>query len=180
MEWMIGFMQQLAVIAVMAAFLELLLPNGEMQKFIRFFMGLLILVAFMSSFGKWQQTEWDFSAMAEMEQQTPSTEEILAAGKELDNTATEMAKQQMGIDLAAQITALVRLIDGVDQVSVAVSVAPENPLAYEKVNITLWITDIEKIKKVQEDVYRMMAAFYQLPEEKIECHIKEVTVNGNE
>lgn len=189
MEFIINLMRQISVIAVLAAFLELLLPNGEMQKFIRFFMGLLILVAFLNPFIKGQL--WDEEIIAaemadviETENSQMSTEEILAAGEKMDDSLYHMAETQMKEDATLQIVALIKLVSGVEQAAVDISFADEGSSNRNgdmtSLKLTVLIGAGTDTVQVKEDIYQLLEAFYHLPQEKIELVVKEAAANdGN-
>ena len=188
MDFVIGLMRQISVIAVLAAFLELLLPNGEMQKFIRFFMGLLILVAFLNPFIRGQLFDEKIIAagmtdVIETENSQMSTEEILTAGEKMDASLSNMAESQMKEDMTLQILALVKLVSGVEQVSVDVSfiAADSHNLngAVASVHLTVLVGKGVDMAQTEEDIYRLLEAFYHLPREKIELVVKEAAANDS-
>ncbi|MCI8335763.1 MAG: stage III sporulation protein AF [Peptococcaceae bacterium] len=186
MEFVIGLMRQISIIAVLAAFLELLLPNGEMQKFIRFFMGLLILVAFLNPLIKGQLFAGEIAAaeMADiLETETAgnlSTEEILAAGREIDTALFTKAEEEVKEDISLQILALVRLVSGVEQAAVDISFA-EGAWSgdLELVRLTVIASSGTDTAEIEADIYRLLEAFYHLPQEKVQCVIKEAAANDS-
>lgn len=187
MDFLTDLMKQISIVAVMAAFLELLLPNGEMQKFIRFFMGLLILVAFLNPFikGQWFDRETvgvELGVMLEEEQRGMSTEQILAAGQEMDHSLEQIAAEQIKEDVSLQILALVRLVNGVERVAIDISMDGIERGRINGLHITVWAApEVTKMQRaqMQEDICRLISAFYEIPKEKITCLIEEDAANGN-
>lgn len=188
MDFVIGLMRQISVIAVLAAFLELLLPNGEMQKFIRFFMGLLILVAFLNPLIKGQLLNEEIIAaemadVIETEDGQMSTEEILAAGEKMDDSLYHMAETQMKEDVSLQILALIKLVSGVEQASVDISFAGDDGGNgngnIAMVRLTVIVQAGTDAVRVEEDIHQLLEAFYRLSQEKIKCMIKEAAANDS-
>ena len=191
MEYIIGLMRQVSVVAVLAAFLELLLPHGEMQKFIRFFMGLLILVAFLNPFIKGQLLTEEMVAaemadVIEPENSQMSTEEILAAGEKMDASLSAVAETQLKEEISLQILALVKLVSGVEQASVDIFFVNDggrhNGMSngdIATVRLTVIVGKGTDAAQAETDIYQLLEAFYHLPQEKIECIIREAAVNDS-
>ena len=182
MEVIIGLIRQISIIAIMAAFLEMILPNGEMQKFIRFFMGLLILVVFLNPILAWENSGGEMAVIVQSKSPQNQTTGILAAGQEMDRFLQEMAQKSLADDLSSQICALCSLVDGVDNAMVEINLKTVDPLIWEQVNITVWIGNVSEQERILTDIEQMLVAFYQLPKEKIVYHVnhsKEVIENEN-
>ena len=186
MDFITDLMRQISVIAVLAAFLELLLPNGEMQKFIRFFMGLLILVVFLNPLIKGQLFDVEI-ASAEMADvmDAPgaqlSTEEILKAGEEMDTNLLGKAKAELEEDISLQILALVRLAPGVERAAVKLLFAEDGSGNIAEVRLTLMVAPGTDTIRVEEEINDLLEAFYHIPQEKITYVMKEAVANdGNE
>ena len=184
MEFIIGVMRQISIIAVLASFLELLLPNGEMQKFIRFFMGLFILAAFLNPLIKGQllDKEMALSEMADiiqMEDGQMTTEEILAAGEKMDGALVAQAESEIKEEVSLQILALVRLVPGVEQAAADIVLRQDDRGGFfiETVSLSIVADSGADKSQIEADIYRLLTAFYQIGQEKIQCVMKEAATN---
>ncbi|MCL2677569.1 MAG: stage III sporulation protein AF [Clostridiales bacterium] len=112
MNILIEIVRGVAVLVILALFLEMLLPEGGLLSFARLVMGLLLIAVVLNpviaAFGKLTITSF-------FEYNAPgvSTEEVLRQGRELGASLTEAARLAYEQDLARQISALVRLTQGV-------------------------------------------------------------------
>ncbi|MCL2817308.1 MAG: stage III sporulation protein AF [Clostridiales bacterium] len=118
MDVLIEIVRGVAVLVILALFLEMLLPEGGMRSFARLVTGLLLIVAVVnpviSAFGKIPVIPFlDFSGRG------PSTEEILRQGGELGAALEEQARLSYQEELTRQISALALLAAGVQSVETA-------------------------------------------------------------
>ncbi|MDI6709681.1 MAG: stage III sporulation protein AF [Thermoanaerobacterales bacterium] len=97
--------RELVVLAVLALFLELLLPAGDMRRYVRMVFGLLVIVAVVqAAAGPWRGLAQEFSALSV--QSVPAAGDALDDGRRLweENQARAQAGYRDG--LAKQIKAL--------------------------------------------------------------------------
>lgn len=104
-----NLVQNLIVIIILAMFLEMLLPAGEMRKYVKMVMGLLVIIAVVQALGA--LTRWDYQT--ELPSFTQGADEkrisdILAAGEKISSQQQEKALEQYRDGLAKQILALTR------------------------------------------------------------------------
>ena len=186
MDFITDLMRQISVIAVLAAFLELLLPNGEMQKFIRFFMGLLILVAFLNPLIQGQLFDVEIAAaeladVMDSPGEQLSTEEILKGGEEMDTNLFGKAKAEMEADISLQMLALVRLAPGVERAAVKIFFTEGGGGNIAGVQLTLMVAPGTDTSRVEEEIDDLLEAFYHISPEKITYRMKEAAANdGNQ
>ncbi len=107
MEVIRSLVQNLVVIIILAMFLEMLLPAGEMRKYVKMVMGLLIIIAVVQAVG--DLTRWDYHT--DMPSLTQKTDEkavtrIMEAGKSITSEQRQKAVEQYREGLAGQIMAL--------------------------------------------------------------------------
>ncbi len=182
-----SWIKEIIYIILFATFLEFLLPNGHMRKFIRVIIGLFIMLAILSPvmdiMSKGQQLD-SVSSQRVMSYQDSKTGE--AANKiavSQEELAIDLYRQQ----LAKQIRSVVVTLDGVADAQVAVeldqSVNKAGPGDIHKVLITLQQGRLSQVApvalsgsgaagnapddKVKAKVTRTVAELYQLSPQKI-------------
>lgn len=110
MEIVRNLVLNLIVIAVLAVFLEMLLPSGDMRRYVRMVMGLLIVIAVLQAAGNLIRGGWQLD-MPVPAQAGPSSgasglTDIMAGGRRLAADAQAQALEQYRQGLARQIAAL--------------------------------------------------------------------------
>jgi len=104
-----NLVQNLIVIIILAMFLEMLLPAGEMRKYVKMVMGLLIIIAVVQAVG--DLARWDYQAdLPSLAQKADekTAAGILEAGKKISSEQRQKAVEQYREGLANQIMALTR------------------------------------------------------------------------
>lgn len=105
------------VIVLIASFLELLLPEGTLRPFVRFAIGLFILIAVLSPLAgvlfsnrsiniEW----WDMKVNPAMEEQ------ILEQGEKINKQIWHLDQEALSDKVAGQISAVALLVPGVEYV----------------------------------------------------------------
>jgi len=107
-------------------FLEMLLPAGEMRKYVKMVMGLLIIIAVVQAVG--DLTRWDYhtdlpSLTQKADEKTVSG--IMEAGKKISSEQRQQAVEQYREGLAGQILALTRTAKETTVLDVEVNVQSE-------------------------------------------------------
>ena len=121
------WVKSIIYVVLFASFLELLLPNSSMQRFIRVIMGLFILLAILNPVIGVLETKLStdqIPALAQTGGTLPDTE-ILTAGTQVAGKRNQLAQEIYARDLSKQIRAMVMAIDGVANAKVTVSVADD-------------------------------------------------------
>lgn len=107
MEIIRSLVQDLIVIVILAMFLEMLLPAGEMRKFVKMVMGLLIIVAVVQAVGelaRWDDTG-DLPALTG-EAGPEQLAAIMESGRRMAQAQEQKAIEQYRQGLANQVVAL--------------------------------------------------------------------------
>ncbi len=107
MEVIRNLVQNLVVIIILAMFLEMLLPAGEMRKYVKMVMGLLIIIAVVQAAG--DLSRWDYRGDLPLLAQKADEQKaagILEAGKKISSEQRQKAVEQYREGLANQIMAL--------------------------------------------------------------------------
>ncbi len=110
MEVIRSLVQNLIVIVILAMLLEMLLPTGEMKKYVKMVMGLLIIVAVVQAVGdlaRWDYTG-DLPSLVEKESDA-RLPGIIESGKKITGEQQEKAIEQYRSGLAKQVMALARM-----------------------------------------------------------------------
>lgn len=126
MEIIRSLVQNLIVIIILAVFLDMFLPAGEMRKYVKIVMGLLIIVAVVQAAGNllhWDYTT-DFPALTA--QDDPGKfPEIMEAGQQLAADQQQKALDEYRNGIARQAMALARANNKVSLLGVEVKVQTE-------------------------------------------------------
>lgn len=182
-----SWIKEIIYIILFATFLEFLLPNGQMRKFIRVIIGLFIMLAILSPV-------MDIMSKGQQLESLPSWRELSNKDNKTSESANKIAasQEQLAIDLyrqqlAKQIRSVVVTLDGVGDAQVVVdldqSVNKAGPGSIHKVLITLQPGRSSQVApvvlggaepvddapddKVKTKVTRTVAELYQLPPQKI-------------
>lgn len=126
MEIIRSLVQNLIVIIILAVFLEMFLPAGEMRKYVKMVMGLLIIVAVVQAVGNLIHWDYagDFPALTS-QGGTGKYPEIMEAGKRLTEDQQQKAIEEYRNGIARQAMALARSSDRVSLLGVEVKVQTE-------------------------------------------------------
>ncbi|HBX22253.1 MAG TPA: stage III sporulation protein AF [Desulfotomaculum sp.] len=116
--------QTIVVIVILAVFLEMLLPQGDMRRYVKMVMGLLIIVAVLQSVAGVINSDLlrDIPDVTE----APSgyhpvpLEDIMAAGQSLSDANRQEAAQQYSRGIARQVMSLAALNNDLQVVDASV------------------------------------------------------------
>lgn len=123
MDILRSLVQNLVIIVILAMFMEMLLPAGEMRKYVKMVMGLLIVVAVVQAAGemaRWDFT-WDLPSLTRKEDQA-QVSGILEAGQKISGEQQQRAMEQYQQGLANQVRALAGINKEITVVGVEVEV----------------------------------------------------------
>ncbi len=121
-----SLVQSLIVIIVLAVFLEMFLPAGEMRKYVKMVMGLLIIIAVVQAVG--DLARFDFTGELQVFTQKEDNARfsgIMEAGEKITGDQQQKALEQYRHGLANQVMALTRINKSVPVVDVEVKVLSE-------------------------------------------------------
>lgn len=182
-----SWIKEIIYIILFATFLEFLLPNGQMRKFIRVIIGLFIMLAILSPVMEIMSKGQQLDSLS-------SWRVINIPGSNTSESANKIAvsQEQVTIDLyrrqlAKQIRSVVVTLEGVSDAQVVVdldqSVNKAGPGAIHQVLITLQQGRLSQVTpvavgktepvgdtpddKVKTKVTRTVAELYQVPPQKI-------------
>ena len=124
-----GMVKNVLVIIILASFLEVLMPEGRVKPFVRFAIGLFIIIAVLNPVlnALFEQKEfeinlWDYQVSLEQER------EILEKGSRLNQqiaTSTEVGIKEK---MEGQVSAVAMLVPGVKEVKTSATLNGEGGL----------------------------------------------------
>ncbi|KUG05022.1 stage iii sporulation protein af [hydrocarbon metagenome] len=105
------------VIIILASFLELLLPAGTIRPFVRFAIGLFVLIAVLNPVlgylfhdNDFQLNWWECKINEDIE------ESIVAGGRQINERILNQNQQMLKEKLEGQISAVILLVPGIEEV----------------------------------------------------------------
>lgn len=147
MSGLYAMVKNLLVIIILASFLEILLPDGRLKPFVRFSVGLFVLIAILSPalnllFHNPNLTVsfWDYQISQAAEQQ------IQEQGADLNRKVMQRNQEIIRDKVQGQISAVTSLVPGVNDVHTEVQVAGDGSL--EKVELTVSPDKPEKVSSI--------------------------------
>lgn len=126
MGGIVAWVKGIILIILFATFLELLLPNSAMQRFIKAILGLFIMLTVLNPVVNFLQRPWD-ARDAAITALTPQNVDRADVSTSLTEAQHRLALAEYKKELAKQIRVLVTAVDGVADARVAVEVAEEQP-----------------------------------------------------
>jgi stage III sporulation protein AF len=119
--------QTIVVIVVLAVFIEMLLPRGDMRRYVKMVMGLLVILAVLQTAANAVHSELmrDVPGITMSDAGVPPLDEIMAAGKQLSELNRDEAAQKYREGIAGQVLALAGLNSKVHAVDAVVSTGGE-------------------------------------------------------
>jgi stage III sporulation protein AF len=113
MEIIRTLVKNLIFIAMLAVFLPMLLPFGEMQRYVKMVLGLLVMVAILQAVGEAAKGSWQKEipalTIAGGSASAPSLAEIMAKGQKIAAVGNEQIKTRYEQGLVRQVKALAEL-----------------------------------------------------------------------
>jgi stage III sporulation protein AF len=117
MALLTGMVKNVLVIIIMASFLEIMLPEGRVKPFVRFAMGLFIIIAVLNPVlnvlfaGRDLEVNlWDYQLTPEQER------EVLERGSRLNQQLANTSDRSFTGKIEGQISAVAMLVPGVNKV----------------------------------------------------------------
>ncbi len=137
MDVLADIVKNVLVIIIMSSFLELLLPGGAIKPFVRFAIGLFVLIAVLNPIlgylfhgHDFQVRMWDYTV-------TPDAQaEILQGGQEIQEQILSSNQQVLQEKLQGQINGVVLLVPGVQEVSTEARLTADGTVEGIRLSIT--------------------------------------------
>lgn len=115
-----GWVKNIILIVLFASFLELLLPNSSLQRFIRVIMGLLIMLAILNPAIDLVQGNWTVGDMPTLAAGGQKQADIIQSANTAAVERERITKEIYKRDMSKQLRALIMAIDGVSEARVAI------------------------------------------------------------
>lgn len=180
--------RNLLVIIIIASFLELIMPDGRLRPFVRFAVGLFILIAILSpaldllfADRSFALGFWDYQLDAGIERS------VQEKGEELNNKIYQPQQEVIQSKLQGQINALSSLVPGVNDVQSKVQTNPDgsvkkitlqidagSPSRIEEVaGVNVFSNQPQQIdadgkEAIADKIVQMISNLYEIPQEKVE------------
>ncbi|MGI5911721.1 MAG: stage III sporulation protein AF [Syntrophomonadaceae bacterium] len=129
MDVLIGIVKSVLVIIILASFMEILLPEGKVKPFVRFAIGLFIIISVLNPVlnvvfqkGDFQVNLWDYQISPEQEK------EILERGSRINQQIVTAGEVNLRDKIEGQISAVTMLIPGVKEVETSASFGEEGEI----------------------------------------------------
>lgn len=182
LDAVIAWVRQLVFLVLFAAFFELLLPSGALQKFIRVIVGLLVLLAVLRPAAEFFAAHLSSGAAPALCTLTPAPQ---ANADAAEKTVRAVYKKE----LERQIEAAVDAVQGVAAVRGEVVLEDEAKGAAKvrKIILHIWPETAQDVQRIRVDlrekegaaelnvqtankIKQMVCALYQLAPEAVEMH----------
>lgn len=104
-----GWLKQIVILVLLATFMDLLLPNHTMERYVKLIMGLLIILAILSPVFQFLRDDLDLSSLISgnfeetREETTTSVKTINQKGKDLSRKQDQLIHEQVEQDMAEAI-----------------------------------------------------------------------------
>ncbi len=131
MEILTGMVKQLLVLAVLALFLELLLPGGALRGYVQVVVGLLFVVVLLSSAGDALRRDWGTALPAL----------AIGRGERQEAANGERSLEEYRAGLARQILGLARLHGGLPVAGVEVELEREEGARWGRIREIRLVVD---------------------------------------
>lgn len=155
MEILRELIQTIIVIVVLAVLVEMLLPGGDMRRYVKMVMGLLIIMAVLQAAAGVMNSRFmqDVPAVTLSDTSAPPLEVIMAAGEELAAKDRDKAAQQFSEGLSRQVLALAGMYSEVQAIDAKVVLDGENS-DIKEITIVLCAADVKQgqdAKSIKDD-----------------------------
>lgn len=125
MGFITNIVREIAIIVILASFLEMLLPKSNMKRFVQVVLGLFILISILTPIANLISGD-ELAYHIEAWQYHPETnyqlEEILAQGQRISQANQKTTIREYEMRLEKQITSLIQLVPEVNYTDVTVAV----------------------------------------------------------
>ena len=171
METIRHLVQVLVAVVVLAVFLDMLLPKGDLKGYVRMIMGLLVMVAMLQAAGELFHLKMDYlleplgSSKAGFDREL-AAKEVLKKGEEISSKQRQKAAEHMRRGVENQVLALARLHSGQKINAVEVKIAEGGEYSFGRLEeIVLHVnpdTAIPDGSPGTADLVGVLAGFYNL------------------
>ena len=173
MEVVSGIIRDLVILAFISLLLELLLPRGNMAKYARLVMGLLVIMVITQPLLSLSGVDWE-DIPAVVFHAEDDTAVILAEGEEISAGWSEQALAEYEETVAAQVEAMALTVEGVEDAK-AEAVIADDALSSVAIVLTLAgdvnMEDAAVVRDIRRQTEDVLGKFFELPSGEIEVSI---------
>lgn len=116
--------KNVAIIILLTTFLDMLLPNSTMQRFVKVVIGLFVMVAILNPILNLFETDFELSSWQLASLPQYKVETVLAKGEEMAKIQEEQALVEYKSRLEKQMEALIKLVPNIAFVKCEVVLEP--------------------------------------------------------
>lgn len=149
LEALSDIVKNVAIIILLTTFLDMLLPNTNMQRFIKVVMGLFIMLAILTPIIGLFKADYELSAWQLASLPEHKVETVLAQGEQIAKLQEKEALTEYENRIEKQIEALVKLVPNIADAKCTVVVEPVQKVgAIGKIEKAIvWLTLGEQLEK---------------------------------
>lgn len=184
-----SWVKNIIFVVLFASFLELLLPNSSMQRFVRVIMGLFILLAILNPVITMVQQPFSPLEVTTFAGSSSTPLSITKDTKNFTQGRSEVAREVYKKELAQQMQILITALDGVADAKVVIGIEESKDAVQGKINsVVIYITPgtsvttgtIKKISihnelkpteeltaELQGKVIKVITELYQVPQDMV-------------
>ena len=177
MEWLQNWIRNLILVILLAHFIELLLPDNELRKYVKVVIGFFVIIVILTPLlqvTNRQLPGLDFNLVAT---RTPSFAEIVDRGKQLRENQQEKVEQDYQRKLAQQIKAVIKLNSNLTNLQVEVKLARKAEKEKIKIEGEKLTTDNssrqnKSPKQLAEKLQNLVVTLYGFNPEQVQVKIR--------
>ena len=175
MNTLTEIIRNLVILAFLSLVLELVLPRGNMAKYVRLVMGLLVILVVIQPLLTLSGGDWSELAESVFHQQAEdNTEAIVSDGNNMADQWSETALAEYEATVADQVEAMALTVDGVEA-AMAEAVIQDDNLSSVAVVLTLTgdlnVEDEEQVRDIRQQTEKIVGDFFDLSSSQIEVSI---------
>lgn len=184
MQTLREMVRSITIIILIGGFLELLLPSGQMKRFVKMVIGLFILISMLNPIMTLFRQGTDAPAMAWDLSAGSEAGSIIAKSEAASQGMKEKTRQMYGENVGQQMEAMVKILNGVESVKARVEMETAgsgNDFAKVR-SVTMTISSSPKnggklVAPVEVDVGKGKTASAEPKEQELKEQAKEVLKN---
>lgn len=162
------------VIVFLTTIMDLLLPNGKMQPFIRMVMGLFIIVTILNPLVRLVEQDSWLDSWILTENLAQDSDSIMVGGADTVEDNTAQLLSQYAEKLQKQVNALVGLADGVLECRTDIQLADRARLGeigyVEKVRV--YVKGEQNAVELPQRLQKMLCSYYDWADEVVEVQME--------
>lgn len=169
MDILQDIVRSVALIILFAGFMEMLLPDTEMRRYIQVVVGLFVVVSLVTPLITLIHKEKNFAVASWQYIPEDNTKKVIENGKKIAQQQQEKIESEADKRIATQINALTKLHAGVKEAEVKIEKNPQDGLVRVKIKLTTDKSLSAKNKsELSKQVSDTITAFFDYSTENIE------------